>query len=52
MFNGKEPQELTLEVQKRKFYRVVIEDLTHKYRVLVGNPIWLDKEPAADEAQG
>ncbi len=51
MFNGKEPQELTLEVQKRKFYRVVIEDLTHKYRVLVGNPIWLDKEPAAEAAE-
>ena len=51
MFNGKEAQELTLEVQKRKFYRVVIEDLTHKYRVLVGNPIWLDKEPAAEATE-
>ena len=44
MFNGKEPQELSLEVQKRKYYRVVIEDLTHKYRVCISNPIWLDKE--------
>ncbi|MBE6629525.1 MAG: hypothetical protein E7624_01585 [Ruminococcaceae bacterium] len=48
MFNGKEPQELSLEVQKRRYYRVVIEDLTHKYRVCISNPIWLDKEPAAE----
>ena len=51
MFNGKEAQEVTLEVQKRRFYRVVIEDLTHKYRVLVGNPIWLDKEPEEKPAE-
>ena len=43
MFNGKEAQEISLEVQKRKFYRVVVEDVTHKYRVCIGNPIWLDK---------
>ena len=48
VFNGTEPQELSLEVQKRRFYRVVIEDLTHKHRVTIGNPIWLDKEPVAE----
>ena len=42
MFNGKHPQAVALEVQKRKFYRVVIWDLTHRYRVCVSNPIWLD----------
>jgi hypothetical protein len=45
-FNGKLPQALSLEVQKRKFYRVEIKDLTHGWRVCVSNPIWLDKEPA------
>ena len=45
MFNGKLPQALSLEVQKRKFYRVVVNDLTHAWRVCVSNPIWLDKEP-------
>ncbi len=45
MFNGKLPQALSLEVQKRRFYRVVISDLTHAWRVCVSNPIWLDKEP-------
>ncbi len=47
-FNGKQCQELTLEVQKRRFYRVAIMDLTHRVRVLVSNPIWLDKEPAPE----
>jgi hypothetical protein len=42
MFNGKHPQEVSLEVQKRRFYRVVVWDLTHRYRVCVSNPIWLD----------
>jgi hypothetical protein len=51
MFNGKEPQALSLEVQKRKFYRVVINDLTHGYRVCVGNPIWLDKEENEEAAE-
>ena len=51
LFNGKEAQEISLEVQKRKYYRVVIEDITHKYRVAVSNPIWLDKEPEAENAE-
>ena len=41
-FNGKEAQAISLEVQKRRFYRVVIWDITHCYRVCVSNPIWLD----------
>ena len=43
-FDGTAPQALALAVQKRRFYRAVVEDLTHGYRVCVGNPIWLDKE--------
>ncbi len=50
MFNGKELQELSLEVQKRMYYRVEILDLTHGYRVCVSNPIWLDKQEAAAQA--
>ena len=42
MFNGKESQALSLEVQKRRYYRAEVFDLTHGYRVAVGNPIWLD----------
>ncbi len=44
LFSGKEPQAISLEVQKRRFYRAEVFDLTHGYRVAVGNPIWLDKE--------
>ena len=43
-FNGKEPQELQLEVQKRDFYRVDVYDITHDCVVAVGNPIWMDDE--------
>ncbi len=42
MFSGKEPQAISLEVQERRFYRAEVFDLTHGYRVAVGNPIWLD----------
>ncbi len=43
MFNGREPQQLSLAVQKRAFYRAEVVDLTHGgFRVAVGNPIWLD----------
>lgn len=41
MFNGQHPQALALEVQQRKFYRAEVFDLTHGYRVGIGNPIWL-----------
>ena len=44
MFNGKHPQAVSIEVQKRRFYRVVVWDLTRRYRVCVSNPIWLDLE--------
>ena len=44
VFNGKEPQALSLEVQKRRFYRAEVFDLTHGHLVAVGNPIWLDAE--------
>ena len=40
-FNGKEAQTLTLAVQDRKFYRAEVMDVTHGYRIAVGNPIWL-----------
>ena len=42
VFDGSEPQELSLAVQDRRFYRAEVFDLTHGYRVAVGNPIWLD----------
>lgn len=43
MYNGKLPQAVSLEVEKRAFYRAEVYDLTHGYRVAIGNPIWLDK---------
>ena len=43
LFNGKETQKIALKCQKRAFYRAEVVDLTHGYRVAVGNPIWLDK---------
>ena len=43
LFNGKETQKIALKCQKRAFYRAEVADLTHGYRVAVGNPIWLDK---------
>ena len=42
-FDGKEEQALTLAVQDRAYYRAEVIDLTHGYRVAVGNPIGLDK---------
>jgi hypothetical protein len=42
MFNGKKPQEISLKVQKRMYYRAEVFDLTHGYRVSIGNPIWLN----------
>ena len=41
-FDGTQSQELALLVKERRFYRAEIFDLTHGYRVAVGNPIWLD----------
>ena len=43
MFDGQKPQQIAFECQKRAFYRAEVFDLTHGYRVAVGNPIWLDK---------
>ena len=40
-YNGKIPQKLVLEVQKRAFYRVEIYDLTHDCWIAHGNPIWI-----------
>ena len=48
MFNGKQPQAISLEVQKRKFYRVVVKNVTAGVRIAISNPIWLDKEPVAE----
>ena len=44
VYDGKTTQQISLEVQKRAFYRAEIVDLNGGYRVAVGNPIWLDKE--------
>jgi hypothetical protein len=41
-FNGKCPQEVQIEVQKRGFYRADIYDMTHNCVVAHTNPIWLD----------
>ena len=41
-FNGKNPQRLSLAVQKRMYYRAEVFDMTHGYRVSIGNPIWLN----------
>ena len=48
-FSGKEPQAVSLEVQKRNFYRVIVKNLTAGTRVCVSNPIWLDKTEDAAE---
>ncbi len=42
IYNGKLPQAVELEVEKRAFYRAEIFDLTHEHFVAIGNPIWLD----------
>jgi len=43
-FNGKEAQELQLEVKNRKFYRADVYDKTNECVVAISNPIWLDAE--------
>lgn len=43
IYNGTQPQALSVHVQKRRFYRAEVYDLTHGYRVAVGNPIWLEE---------
>ena len=42
--NGKLPQAVELEVQKRAFYRAEIYDITNCEWVAHGNPIWLEYE--------
>lgn len=44
VFGGDKTQRIALKVKKRAFYRAEVFDLTHGYRVAVGNPIWLDRE--------
>ncbi len=44
VFNGDKPQALSLEVQKRRYYRAEVFNLTDGYRMAVSNPIWLDKD--------
>ena len=41
-FNGKKCQKLAIKVQKRRYYRAEVFDITHGYRVAIGNPIWLE----------
>ena len=43
IYNGVNTQKIALKVKNRKFYRAEMFDITHGYRVAVGNPIWLDK---------
>ena len=50
-FDAKLPQMLSLEVQKRKFYRLIVKNLTTGSRVCVSNPIWLDKEPEVETTE-
>ncbi len=51
IYDGKTSQEISLEVQKRAFYRAEIFDLSGNYRIAVGNPIWLDKEPQEEKTE-
>ncbi len=44
IFDGTQAQSVSLAVKERAYYRAEIFDLTHGYRVAVGNPIWLDKQ--------
>lgn len=41
-FMGDGAQAVSLRVEKRKFYRAEVFDLTSGYFVTVGNPIWLE----------
>ncbi len=53
MFNGKEPQYLSLAVEPRVFYRAEVVDLTHGgFRIAVGNPIWLDRQENKEVKKG
>lgn len=42
-YNGKLPQEVSLKVKKRAFYRAEVYNKTRGHFVSVGNPIWLDQ---------
>lgn len=42
VYDGKLPQAVELEVQKRAFYRAEIFDLTNCRFVAISNPIWFD----------
>ena len=42
VWDGKAPQRVALQVERRAFYRAEIFDLTKGCRVAIGNPIWLD----------
>ncbi len=42
-FDGKQPQELQIRLENRRFYRADIFDKTHECVVAISNPIWLDK---------
>ena len=41
-YNGKLPQKLELEVQKRAFYRAEVFDVTNSVWFAHGNPIWME----------
>jgi hypothetical protein len=50
IYNGKMPQKISLKVEKRRFYRVEIFDVTNGWYIGLSNPIWLDKKEEAETA--
>ena len=50
LYNGKMPQKISLKVEKRRFYRVEIFDVTNGWYIGLSNPIWLDKKEEAETA--
>lgn len=43
-FDGTQPQQLVIPVQKRKYYRVEVTNESDSCFVSIANPIWLDDE--------
>ncbi len=44
-FDGTKPQQLTIPVQKRRYYRVEVTNESDGFFVSISNPIWLDEQP-------
>lgn len=43
-FDGTKPQQLTIPVQKRRYYRVEVTNESDGFFVSISNPIWLDEQ--------